>query len=316
MQGLTVLVVDEICGLSGMRLRDIASNAVSRCRPTVGWMGRRPDGQGAATGFNSAWSWFAEVARIRNRETDTNAGTQAKPLFVSQTPSADVIREALSLGARGCVDRTHTSTDLLPAIEAVLRGKQFVSEILESRGGTDAPRRHEVQFYSSDSVLLETFARVLATALEFGGAAIALATKSHREGLVRRLQAGGFDVDVAMRQGTYLSRDAADTLSTMMVNGVPDGARFLEGLTGFIASAAKAAKKEHPRIAICGECIGLLCSLGNTNAAIRLEKVGNDLVKTQHIDIMCAYPLRGFRGGKDVQVFRSICREHTAVYSR
>jgi|SRR5215472_2993487 len=117
-------------------------------------------------------------------------------------------------------------------------------------------------------------------------------------------------------KGPNVSLDAADTLSTVLVNGVPDSARFLEGLDGFIASAAKAAKKEHPRIAVCGECTGLLCALGNAHAAIRLEKAGNDLVKTHHVDILCAYPLRGFYGGKDVQVFQSICREHTAVYSR
>src|SRR5437899_12050546 len=104
-----------------------------------------------------------------------------KLLFVSQTSSPDVVREALSLGALVYVDKTHTSTDLLPAIEAVLRAEQFVSESLESSGRTDAPRRHEVQFYSCDSGLLESFARVLATALESGGAAIVLATKSHRE---------------------------------------------------------------------------------------------------------------------------------------
>ena len=119
-----------------------------------------------------------------------------------------------------------------------------------------------------------------------------------------------------MRQGTYIALDAADTLSTVMVNGVPDRARFLEGLNGVIASAAKAAKKEHPRIALCGECVGLLCALGNANAAIQLEKVGNDLVQTHNVDILCAYPLSSFHGAKDVQVFQSICQEHTAVYYR
>ena len=61
---------------------------------------------------------------------------------------------------------------------------------------------NEVQFDSHDSVLLESFARVLATTLETGDLAVVLATKSHREGLVQRLKAEGFDVDVAMRQGT------------------------------------------------------------------------------------------------------------------
>lgn len=135
---------------------------------------------------------------------------------------------------------------MLAAIEAVLRGEPFVSKSLEISGRRDAPRRHEVQFYSDDSVLLESFAQVLATALETGVGAVVLATKSHRQGLVQRLQAEGFDVDVAMRQGTYVSLDAADTLSTLMVNGVPDCGRFLGGLNGFIASTAKAAKQEHP----------------------------------------------------------------------
>lgn len=200
-------------------------------------------------------------------------------LLLSQESSPDLVRQALSLGAWGYIHKTNTSSDLLAAIEAVFRGEPFVSKSLEISGRRDAPRRHEVQFYSVDSVLLESFARVLATALETGDGAVVLATKSHRQGLVQRLQAEGFDVDVAMRQGTYVSLDAADTLSTLMVNGVPDCARFLGGLNGFIASTAKAAKKEHPRIAVCGECAGLLCTLGNANAAIRLEKRATILSK-------------------------------------
>src|SRR5947208_360680 len=82
-----------------------------------------------------------------------------KLLFVSQTSSPDVVREALSLGALVYVDKTHTSTDLLPAIEAVLRAEQFVSESLESSGRTDAPRRHEVQFYSCVSGIPEHLSR-------------------------------------------------------------------------------------------------------------------------------------------------------------
>ena len=239
----------------------------------------------------------------------------AKILFVSVDSDSDLVREALSLGA-GYIHKARIQSDLLPAMEAVLRGEQFVRTLREFKNKNGhALRRHEVQFYSSDSVLLETFGRHLATALESGDAAIVLATKAHREGLVERLQAEGFDLDVAIRQGTYISLDAAETLSTIMLNGVPDRAGFLEGLTGLIASAAKAVKKEHPRIAICGECVGLLCALGNRNAAIRLEKVGNALLKAHDVDIMCAYPLSSFPDGKDAPAFQSICAEHTAVHS-
>jgi DNA-binding NarL/FixJ family response regulator len=37
------------------------------------------------------------------------------------------VQEALNLGAQGYVVKTSAAADLLPAIEAVLQGRQFVS---------------------------------------------------------------------------------------------------------------------------------------------------------------------------------------------
>jgi len=48
-------------------------------------------------------------------------------LFLTQESSSEVIREGLSLGALGYVYKALAHSDLLPAIEAVLRGTQFVS---------------------------------------------------------------------------------------------------------------------------------------------------------------------------------------------
>jgi DNA-binding NarL/FixJ family response regulator len=52
---------------------------------------------------------------------------EAKILFLSQETSAEVIQEALSLGASGYVVKVSAGIDLLPAIEAVISGRQFVS---------------------------------------------------------------------------------------------------------------------------------------------------------------------------------------------
>ena len=112
----------------------------------------------------------------------------------------------------------------------------------------------------------------------------------------------------------YVSLDAAEMLSTIIVNGAPDRLRFFEGLCGLIESAAKAAKTEHPRVAICGECVGVLCAEGNVNAAIQLEEVGNDLAQSYDVEIMCAYPLSSFTK-EQTGAYQSICAEHTAVYS-
>jgi DNA-binding NarL/FixJ family response regulator len=45
---------------------------------------------------------------------------ESEILFVSQESSADVVQEALSLGAGGYVLKTRAGSDLLPAVEAVI----------------------------------------------------------------------------------------------------------------------------------------------------------------------------------------------------
>ena len=106
-----------------------------------------------------------------------------------------------------------------------------------------------------------------------------IVTKSHRDSLLQRLRAECIDVDGAIQLGTFISIDAADTLSTIMVNGFPDPVRFFEGVTGLIEATSKASKAEHPRVALCGERVGLLWAEGKTDAAIRLEQFCNDLAQ-------------------------------------
>ena len=256
-----------------------------------------------------------EAARlIRQRSPNS------KIIFLSQNSDLDAVRAALGTGALGYVRKTDAGRELLPAMDAVLRGKQFVSSSLKDYQFTDtsgekAPHSHEVLFYSDDTVLLDSVTHFIATALRAGNAAIVLATKSHRDSLLQRLKAGGVDIDVALQQGTYIPLDATDTLSAIMVNGLPDPVRFFERIGGFIEAAAKAAKSEQPQVVVFGEAVALLQAEGKADAAIRLEQLGNDLAKTRGVDILCAYPLSSFHLNKDSHVFQSICTEHSAVYS-
>jgi DNA-binding NarL/FixJ family response regulator len=52
---------------------------------------------------------------------------EAKIIFVTQECSADVVQEALSLGAWGYVVKARAGSELLAAVESVLLDKQFVS---------------------------------------------------------------------------------------------------------------------------------------------------------------------------------------------
>ncbi len=244
----------------------------------------------------------------------------SKIVVLSQNNDLDVVRAAFGTGAQGYVYKADVRSDLLPAIEAVLRGKQFVSSSLKGyefidTSGEKAPHRHEVLFYSNDTILLDRLTRFIATALKAGNAAIVLATKSHRDSLLQRLKAEGVDTDSALQQGTYISLDAADALSTIMVNDMPDPVRFFGGLGGSIEAAANAAKSERPQVVVFGEAVALLQAEGKADAAIRFEQLGNDLGKTHKVDILCAYPLSSFHGGEDKHIFQSICAEHSAVYS-
>ena len=49
-------------------------------------------------------------------------------LFVTQESSADVVQEALSLGALGYVMKAHAGGELLAAVEAVCQGRQFIGK--------------------------------------------------------------------------------------------------------------------------------------------------------------------------------------------
>ena len=52
---------------------------------------------------------------------------ESKILFLTQESSADVIQAALNSGAQGYVLKARAAIDLLPAVKAVLEGRQFVS---------------------------------------------------------------------------------------------------------------------------------------------------------------------------------------------
>ena len=245
----------------------------------------------------------------------------SKIIFLSQNNNLDIVRAALSTGARGYVHKLDVNKELLPAVDAVLRGKQFVSSSLKGFELTDTaaekpPHRHEVQLYFDDAVFLDTFAHFITVALKAGDAAIAVITESHREGLVQRLKAQGLDVDAAIHEGRYIQLDVAKTLATFMVYDMPDAARFVEVVGGLIEAAARAAKREDGRVVACGECSPFLWTQGKPDAAIRTEQLWDQAGKTFGVDILCAYALSSFHGEEDEHVLECICAEHSAVYSQ
>jgi DNA-binding NarL/FixJ family response regulator len=265
----------------------------------------------------------------------------SKILFVSQESSADLMQGAFDAGGCGYVVKTDAGSELLTAVSVVLRGGRFLgrrfsnhsftgtsdagtAEGLRSnsvfaplqQGKEIARSQHEVGFHSDDASLLDDLTQFVGSALKAGNAAIVVATKAHRNSLLPRLQEHGLDTAAAIAQGRYIPLDAAETLSAFMLNGMPDPVRFLKLMGDHIATAAEAAKGEPACVAVFGECVHLLWAQGNPEAAIEVEKLGNQLTKTYDVNILCGYSLGSVLGGMDSQIFQRICAEHSAIHTQ
>lgn len=172
---------------------------------------------------------------------------------------------------------------------------------------------HSVQFYGEDSFLLDELSAFIGATLVEGGSAVVIATKAHREGLIKRLQARGFDATQVIAQGRYQSLDAAQTLERFMREGWPDAAHFVKVVGTALDQAAMATQGKTPRIAAFGEMVALLWERGDAEAAIRLEQLWNDLAKTYPLALRCAYPISAFDREEHGDSFLKICAQHSHV---
>src|SRR5208282_3141372 len=146
-------------------------------------------------------------------------------------------------------------------------------------GNGEGARSHKVQFFSDDESFLVGFTRFIAGALRAGSAVVVVATESHRSSLFQRLQAQGLNIGASIEQGRYIPLDVSDTLSTFMVDDLPDSVRFRKIASDLVAGAAKAALGKSPRVAACGECAPFLWARGNADAAIRVEHLWDEMAK-------------------------------------
>lgn len=261
-------------------------------------------------------------------------------IFLSQECSADVVQEALDLGASGYVVKTHAGASLLAAVKAVLMGGRYVSPGVPGHQYTvatevraldvnradaflslvpskpDPSRNHDVAFYSDDAAFVVGFTEFIVAALHAGKSVIVVSTGAHLSSLFEGLLEQGVDILAAHQQGRYFSLDVSEVLSTFMANDLPDPVRFLTVVGDLIASAARATAGRTSRVAVCGETASILWSQGKADAAIQVEQLCNRLANQHGIDILCGFPLSGFLREEDQQIFQNICSEGLSPHSR
>ena len=199
-------------------------------------------------------------------------------------------------------------------LEAVLR----TADLSSLTDGSYAPQvdwsdmgesEHFVQFYENDDFLIESVSGFAGAALAAGGGSIVIATAEHRAALERKLIACGIELAEAVARGRFVPLDAAETLAQFMVDGLPDRRRFQAVIGPLIEKMVQPGRRVHA----FGEMVALLWTDGNTEGAIRLEELWNELGKKNRFALFCAYPLAGFGEGSHAAPFAGICDCHTRV---
>jgi CheY-like chemotaxis protein len=240
----------------------------------------------------------------------------AKILFISLEASDATVRQAFRAGGHGYIHKMRSQLDIIPAIEAVLAGKRFVSCGVEYEDDAKLTGRHELHFYSDEPSFVDIASRYVGDALRAKGAAIVFATPSHRSSLLQRLKDDDLDMDNAIQERAYIALDVFETFSATITTGTVDNAQAAEILNDLVQVAIKARKSQDARIAMLSELSPVLCEEGHIHAAIHVESRGNSVIQALPLDILCAYPLALVRRSNDEGIFKTICAAHTGVFSR
>jgi hypothetical protein len=168
--------------------------------------------------------------------------------------------------------------------------------------------QHAVRFYESDRSLAMIVADFLNGGFDDGEPGIIVATPTQRAAVLRELSTRSVDVVELQRSETLIMLDAHDTLTTFMIDGKPDEARFMSAMSEVIERACKG--RSDCTVRIFGQMVDVLWQQDEHEAAIRLEMLWNQLAQTKSYSLLCGYAMGQFY--KDAKL-DELCAQHTKV---
>lgn len=151
---------------------------------------------------------------------------------------------------------------------------------------------HLVHLYETETTLARCVLAFLAPGL-LDQASLVVATPQHRALFARALEEAGVDVDRLRREGRYVEKDAEQTLSTFLRDGVVDPLAFRLSVGEAVRDLAAA----HGRVHVYGEMVACLWGRGDSSAALVLERAWNELADVADFRLCCAYPVRAMTTG-------------------
>ena len=170
---------------------------------------------------------------------------------------------------------------------------------------------HTVQFYENEHFLSAAVADFLADGIAVGQPLVVIATQPHREAFMLRLKSRGLDTEYAARSGYLTMLDAHEMLAHFMDGPMPDVTRFNSTVGSVIRKSLSVST--HSCVRAYGEMVDVLWKDGNTDGAIRVEELWNELAKTHSFSLLCAYAMGNFYKEAHSSDFERICRNHAHV---
>jgi len=171
------------------------------------------------------------------------------------------------------------------------------------------PPPHLVQFFESDEFLTGAIAQYVESGVKRRDGIFVIATPEHRETVCQLLAARGINLGALIETGQLVLLDAAETLSSFIVEGQPSHDKFNQNVFSLIRNAQ--ARFTHVRA--YGEMVGLLFAENNVSATIELEKIWHALVAKYSFSLFCGYSLTAFNNTSHAQAFSEICESHSHV---
>jgi len=170
---------------------------------------------------------------------------------------------------------------------------------------------HAVQFYQDEASLAATAAGFLADGIAVGQPALVVATAGHRARIVAALKTRGLNADELRRTGELNVFDARKMLSSLMVGGMPDPLLFKSNVGDAIERLC--FDRQPSSIRAYGEMVDLLWQDGNSDGAIRLEILWNQLASAYEFSLLCGYAVGHFHKESVRSRFKEVCDQHSHV---
>lgn len=170
---------------------------------------------------------------------------------------------------------------------------------------------HDVHFYQTEESLIISVVEFLADAIRVGQPIIVIATGAHRKAFANGLRANHLDPDALLAGRLAIWLDARQTLESFMENGLPN--RELFNATVGSVFARLLDKRQYLVVRAFGEMVDLLWKDGNTEGAILLEQLWNDLAHKYQYSLLCGYSVENFLHESGVAAFRRVCDHHTSA---